>query len=452
VVVLSLLAAACGSDRAQSAAPARATLAIVGATVVHPGGSVERDRTIVIAGDRIVSIIPASVKPPATAAVHDARGKWVIPGLIDSHVHFFQSANPFTRPDVVDFTGVVPYADEVARNKARLPTTFAVWLASGVVGVADVGGPRWTFEVRRAAAAATAPYVKVSGPLVSLVASDELALDDPPILEVASPGEARALVTRLLAHDPDYVKFWFIHRPGGDLASEEAIVAAAGEVAHAAGKRLLVHATELEVAKAALRAGADVLVHSVRDAPIDDEFITLAKQRDLLYIPTLWVTAGYAAVLGGTFEPTAAERRFADPEILESIERLPAAVRPSPESSRVAMKNLRRAWDAGIRIAMGTDAGNIGTLHGPSVFREMELMAHAGLSPSEVLVAATVNGARMLGMEDELGDVAAGKHADLVILDADPLADVRNLARIHRVVRDGRLLDPDELVAPARRR
>src|SRR5581483_7477676 len=80
-----------------------------------------------------------------------AKGKWVVPGLVDAHVHFFQSGNLYTRPDVADFNAVVPYLDEVARNKARLPATFKVWLASGVTSVVDIGGPYWNFEMRRAA-------------------------------------------------------------------------------------------------------------------------------------------------------------------------------------------------------------------------------------------------------------------------------------------------------------
>jgi imidazolonepropionase-like amidohydrolase len=112
----------------------------------------------------------------------------------------------------------------------------------------------------------------------------------------------------------------------------------------------------------------------------------------------------------------------------------------------VMLANLRAVRDAGIPIAMGTDAGNIGTLHGPSVFREMRLMAQAGLSPLEVLRAATVGGAMAMGMEKELGTIDAGKLADLVILDADPRADVANLERIDRVMKDGRLFVPSELV------
>jgi imidazolonepropionase-like amidohydrolase len=95
---------------------------------------------------------------------------------------------------------------------------------------------------------------------------------------------------------------------------------------------------------------------------------------------------------------------------------------------------------------MGTDAGNIGTLHGPSVFREIEIMTQAGLSPLQVLRSATSNGAKAMGMEREIGTLAPGKLADLVILDADPLASMMNLSRIHRVIKDGKVFAPDELM------
>src|SRR6478736_2474658 len=132
------------------------SIAIVGATVIHPElglpRAVARDSTVIIDGNRIVRVGPAKSTPaPRGARLIDGTGKWVVPGLIDAHVHFFQSGNIYTRPDAADFNAVMPYAKEVARNQARLPATFKVWLASGVTGVVDVGGPFWNFDVRDAA-------------------------------------------------------------------------------------------------------------------------------------------------------------------------------------------------------------------------------------------------------------------------------------------------------------
>jgi len=446
-------------------ARSEATVAIVGATIVHPeldgAAALAPESTVVVAGDRIQAVGPtATTKVPRGARLIDAHGKWVIPGLIDSHVHFFQSGNLFTRPDVADFGGFVPYAAEVQRNQARLAQTFRVWLASGVTSVADVGGPFWNFRVRDAARTSTvAPRVATTGPLISMVSRPQLDLGDPPIIKIASADEARALVARELPRRPDYIKVWFIHQPGDDLAAQEAIVRATGEAAHAAGLRLAVHATELVVAKSALRAGADYLVHSVVDAPVDEEFIALARERHILYCPTMFVFMGYRYALSGTWQPTEAEQRLADPQILAGLhleqvppDKLPERVaklareRPMVSAPLVAMQNLIRVWNAGITVVMGTDAGNIGTVHGPSVFREMELMERAGLSPLQVLRSATVNGAVTLGLPD-LGTIAPGKLADLVVLDTDPLDGVRNLSHASLVLKSGHVFTPRELMS-----
>ena len=441
------------------------TVAIVGAAVVHPeldgAAAVAADSTVIIAGDRIEAVgAAATIRVPHGARVIDAHGKWLIPGLIDSHVHFFQSGNLFTRPDAADFGRFVSYASEVQRNQARLPQTFRVWLASGVTSVADVGGPFWNFEVRDAArASAAAPRVATTGPLISMIARPALDLGDPPIIKTASPEEARALVARELPHKPDYIKVWFIHQKGDDLAAQEAIVHATAEAAHAAGLRLAVHATELVVAKSALRAGADMLVHSVFDEPVDEEFITLAREHHILYCPTLFVVMGYPYALSGTWRPTDAEERLADPQVLAGLnlphvpgdlwpERVAKLVREHAVVAppTVAMQNLLKVWNAGITVVMGTDAGNIGTVHGPSVFREMELMQRAGLSPLQVLKSATVNGAATMAHSD-LGSIAPGKLADLVVLETDPLADTWNLSHASYVLKDGNVFTPKELMS-----
>ena len=460
IAVLALFATA-----AQAQPPGADTVVIVGVTVVHPereGAAVlEPDSTIIIQGQRIEAILHAAIELTQGAQVIDGRGKWVIPGLVDAHVHFFQSGNIYTRPDAADFNAVVPYAQEVARNKARLDATFKIWLASGVTGVVDIGGPFWNFEVRdRAAVTAAAPRMAVAGPLISMIADPPLDLGDPPIIRIDSVEAGLALVARELERNPDYIKVWFIYQPGDDLAKNEAIVKAVGDAAHAAGRKLAVHATELIVAKAALRAGADYLVHSVFDEPVDDEFIALARHNKVLYCPTLFVEESYELALSNQWRATPEEARRADPQILaamDDLNEIPADKRPKGVARLmqeakpsvapiVGMQNLRKVLDAGITVVMGTDAGNIGVLHGPSILREMRLMQDSGLTPLEVLKSATTNGALALGKADDLGVVAAGRLADLVILDADPLADTGNLGRIYRVVKDGVVYDPQALM------
>jgi imidazolonepropionase-like amidohydrolase len=465
-VILSTLVA-CTTTPATR--PGVAQLAIVGVTVVNPerdgADAAMADATVVISGDRIAAVGPrASTAVPAGATRIDGTGKWLIPGLIDGHVHFFQSGNLYTRPDAADFNPVVPYAQEVARNKARLPATFKVWLASGVTGVIDIGGPFWNFDMRDVAdRTAVAPRVEVAGPLISMVDRVKLDLGDPPIIRIESPEAARALVARELERKPDFIKVWFIHQKGDDLARQEAIVKAAGDAAHAAHLRLAVHATELDVAKASLRAGADYLVHSVFEEPIDDEFIALMRKNHALLCPTLFVRNGYAYALSDRWQATPDEQRLADPQILAAmhdLEKMPKdkipprvaklmADQPAINAPTIAEQNLKKLWDAGIPIVMGTDAGNIGTLHGPSVFREMALMRDAGLTPLQVLRSATTNGARAMGRTD-IGAVAPGKLADLVLLDADPLADVGNFSHADRVIKGGVVYEPKALIESIR--
>jgi imidazolonepropionase-like amidohydrolase len=438
-------------------------LAIVGATIIHPErdllDAVEPDATIVIRGERIEAVGPtAATHVPEDAQIIDARGKWVIPGLIDSHVHFFLSGSYYTRPDIADFTTAVPYAAEVARNQARLPATFRTWVRSGVTGVVDVGGPMWVFEVRELARRTVdAPRVAVAGPLISTVARPILDLGDPPIVQVRTSEQARDLARRELVLRPDYIKMWFVYTRAGDLPAQEAIARAAAEAAHAGGARFAVHATELATAKAALRSGADFLVHSVMDREVDAEFLALAKRRDVLYCPTLFVMEGYRLALSNQWQATEEEQRLADPEVLQTMGDLsrlpresipPGVLRMMREqngmgTSLASFANLRKVWDAGITVVMGTDAGNIGTLHGPAVFREMKMMVEAGLTPLEVLRSATSNGAKALGMEDQVGTIAPGRLADLVVLDADPLEDIGNSSRIRFVMKGGAIVAPN---------
>jgi imidazolonepropionase-like amidohydrolase len=223
---------------------------------------------------------------------------------------------------------------------------------------------------------------------------------------------------------------------------------------------LLVHATELRAAKEALAAGAKVLVHSVESDTIDAELIALARRNGATVVPTLTVREGYADVILGRSPAGRYPLDCVDGETRAKLDRvLPEAQRRRAvayvqggawDRERATMEeNLRRLRAAGVPIAMGTDAGNPGTAHGPSVHREMEAMQRAGLSAAEVLASATIVAARAMGIADDAGSLAAGKRADLVVLDGDPLADIANVRRVRLVMRNGTLHRRAELM-PAR--
>src|SRR5262249_45051739 len=232
---------------------------------------------------------------------------------------------------------------------------------------------------------------------------------DPDIVKPNSPDQARDLVRRQLERQPDLVKLWWIRQAGDNLDQQAAIMSAAIQESKSRNVRVAVHATELETAKAAIRAGADILVHSVTDRLVDTEFINLVKSRDILSMTTLWVEDGYRMVLDQQVALNDFEKKVGDPEVIATWSdlakippnQIPGGIPqiPTPPKRPVAYDNLMLLETAGVRIVAGTDAGNIGTLHGPSLHREFELMAAAGMRPMDIIVSATKNAAAVMGKQ-----------------------------------------------------
>src|SRR6202045_5490239 len=234
-------------------------IALINGTMINPGtNQILPDATILIDGDRIVSVVspPERLENAKGTRVIDCKGKFILPGYIDTHIHFFQSADLFPRPDIVDLNSVRPYRDEVAWIKSHLDDTFARYLRSGITSVVDVGGPFWNFDVRkRANSTAKAPRVAVAGPLISSVSRPQLDLGDPPIVKIDNPDQAREFVRKLAAQNPDLVKIWYIVDKDHPVDSFRPIVRATVEESHAHKIRVAVHATELETARAAVEEG-----------------------------------------------------------------------------------------------------------------------------------------------------------------------------------------------------
>jgi imidazolonepropionase-like amidohydrolase len=448
-VILPLLFPACGKARVK---------AIVGGAIINTGSTITtlEDSAILIDGDRIVEVGKrGEVDIPQGAEIIHTEGKWIIPGLIDGHVHFFQSGGLYTRPDIIDLRSQRSYEEEVPWIKDHIEDTFARYLMSGVTAVVDVGGPLWTFGVReKARDMVMAPRIAVTGPLISTYRPEELAREDPPIIKADSPEEGRALVQRLVKWKPDLIKIWFILSPGENPNRYSPLIRAVVEDSHKHGIRVVAHATELEAARTAVEAGVDVLAHSIRNRVVDSSFVQLLQRKGTIYLPTLMVSMRYEEVLSQQIELTAPERNLANPQVLSSLydlQRLPESAIPPDIAQRIrnqkpvspnpiAMENLKILQEAGVTIALGTDAGNIGTPHGPAIFREFELMEQAGLTAGEILTSATESGAKPMGMVTELGAVRPGYLADLVILNSNPLSDIQNTSDIHRVVKGGVLL------------
>ncbi len=451
LLTLALVGAAgCRGARPPDRAPAEAAATrYVRGTLVRSDGSVLEDAVVVVEGNRIARVGAARDVPvPPRADAIGGEGRWIVAGLIDAHVHFFQSGGLYTRPDVVDLTARVPYAVEASRVREELPQTLRRYLRAGITSVVDFGGPGWNFDLRDLAArTALAPRVAVAGPLLSPVSRPQLDAGDPPILQVVDPAVARAVVREQAMRRPDFVKLWWRVGPSEGPGSWEPVARAAIEEAHARGLRVAVHATQLEVARAALRCGADVLVHGIFDADVDDEFLGLMRERNVPYVTTVGVFGGYQRVLDGKVRLGPAEMELASPAVVATaVESFPAVDSPYRRSpGSFAARNVVRAWNAGVLVVAGSDAGNIGTFHAAALHRELEQLVEAGLTPAQALTAATSNAARLMGRSD-LGAVEPKRLADLVVLTADPLTDVRNARRIEWIMKDGVPRRPEDVL------
>lgn len=426
--------------------------------IIENGVILLKDSIIIAAGKEIKQKLTDNTK------IINAKGKYAIPGLVDAHIHFFQSGGLYTRPDGLDLRHRVPYNEEMKFINDNLDDTFRRYLRCGVTTVIDNGGPYWNFDVRsKAASTPHAPRVITSGPLIASWRPDALDVDDDPILQINSISEALAEVQKQYENGTDFIKIWYIVGKGSTAADYFPIVEAIVQKSHSLGLPVYVHATELGTAKKALKAGCDVLVHSVRDGEIDDEFIKLAKKANVCYVPTIWVFSSYAAVYSKQLKLTKEEHFLGNPYVIGTLfdmhelgydelgerqRKLQIEKKPIETTSTI-LNNLKKVYDNGIRVVLGTDAGNVAVVHGPSVFHDMQLMSDAGMDNAGILRAATINAAEMIRMQDKLGSLSKNKIADLVLLNSNPLEDIGNCSDINMIFKHGKAFMPEELIAPS---
>src|SRR5436305_6467684 len=198
----------------------------------------------------------------------------------------------------------------------------------------------WDFEVRRGAnSTAKAPRVAGAGPLISSVSRPQLNLGDPPIVQVNTPDDARAMVRTLAAKTPDYIKIWFIVDPDHPVEKFRPIVHAVVEKSHARKLRAAVHATELEAARASVEEGADLLVHSVTDKPVDEPFVHLLKEKGTILCPTLVVFERYGRTFANKLNLTPEEKAWGNPEVIASLDVTKIPADQLPERIKAAMAN-----------------------------------------------------------------------------------------------------------------
>jgi len=440
--------------------------AIVGATVIDGRGGAPMPNTTVVLRDGKIDCIGCAVPEGVTAI--DAHGMFVTPGLIDAHVHFSQTGWADGRPDALDLRATHPYEKTQAELKANPERYAHSYVCSGVTSVFDVGGYAWTLGLEKRFENDTlTPHVAAAGPLLSTLDHWLNLPAERQFIHLTDEASAKTGVDYLTSHGARAIKVWYIVRPP-DLPVEKSMagVMAAGAAAKEHNVPMIVHATGLAEAKASLKAGAKVLVHSVDDFPIDDEFLALAKQNGTILIPTLTVLDGYMRMFQSVVDrkppviddpnhcvdkSTIArvnETATVDPKLV-TPERLARAKTRAGNTAKVMADNLRRLVAAGIPIATGTDAGNPLTLHGPAIYAEMDMMETDGMTPMQVITSSTLIAARAMGLDARTGTIEKGKDADLVILSADPSKHVANFRKVKYVVRAGVVRTSEELSAMA---
>lgn len=448
-----------------AAGSAAQTIALTGGTIIDgTGRPAITSGVVVVRGDRLLCVGTAEACPVPDGAVRvDVTGRFLTPGLVDSHVHFSQTGWVDGRPDGLSAPELYPYPETARTLRANPARWYRSYLCSGITAVFDVGGHPWTTSLPAAAEAdSLAPHVRAAGPLISHAGRSALSVDAEiyTFLPMATSAEVQASVARLKGMGSSAVKVWYLGPPTDRRAELDARMLEVGAAARAAGLDLIVHATGLREAKVALRAGAVLLVHSVEDQPVDQEFLDLLSRNRAIYPPTLVVgrnatRSSVSISLGVRFpvdDPggcvdSATVAKIANVEPLQPLqpERLRSAdvayrrLEAAGARGAVMAENLRRVHAAGGTITTATDAGNPLTLHGPSIFDEMEAMQAAGLAAAEVIVMSTRNGARAMGREGDFGTLEAEKLADLLVLAENPLLDVRAFRSRTHVMRAGKL-------------
>lgn len=444
---------------------AQQPLALVGGTVYtgDPDGVIA-DGVVVVQQGRIQAVGKRQdVAIPAGCRQIDVSGRFVTPGLVDTHVHYSQTGWADGRPDARDVRAQYPYAVAMAENAAHPERFHLAFLHSGVTAVFDVGGYPWTRTLAAACEhSPLAPHVAAAGALLATYDPKLLTLpDQQQFVFPQDADDARRLVRSHAAWGSAAIKVWFIATPEHSAESLAPIVLAAGDEARKAGLPLIVHATTLETARIAVQAGCHLLVHSVEDRDVDDDFVSAVVASHTFYCPTLTVRDGYVQLYDcqigdevrsqlDSVHPSVKARVLATEDPAWQARKNRRAIdgmKQRGELTRAIMaRNVKRLHAAGVTVVMGTDAGNPLTLHGPSVFPEMEAMQQAGLSAMDVLVASTRDAAAAMGRGDDLGRIAVGRIADLLVLTEDPGKDAAAFRSLQSVCRGGVLHVREDLL------
>ncbi len=423
----------------------RGTLLVRGVSIVDPAtGRASDPVDISIGGEKILAIAPAGTMLfEPDAAVLDARGRYVIAGLIDVHAHIGDGG-----------IGVQTDAD-----RAR---ALAQFLRYGVTTIFVPGGgggnddhlAAWKNRCRPVTE--PCPQLFGSGALITAPGSHPISTiwempDDVDAATLYARGavtvehveEIGPLLDQKQAAGLGAIKIVIEDWMGEVPRLSNELIRHLVEAAHERDMRVLAHISTAQHAGDAVRAGVDGLMHSAEDSIADELFAAMAAQ-GTYYVPTLALYDGFFDRAEGQTAPEPYAVAGASPRALASLESFgvsPFTAEQARETRLVLLDNLRRAAAAGVPLAVGSDVNNPSVFPGYSTHEELELMVEAGLTPAQVLSAATLGGAAFLVQEHELGRIAAGSVADLLILDHNPLEAIEHSRTIYAVIHRGQQVE-----------
>jgi imidazolonepropionase-like amidohydrolase len=423
-------------------------LVIDGVTLIDGTGHAARaDMTVVIDEGRFRTVASKREAGSPKGRRIDGRGKYLMPGLMDMHVHL-RGGTEITKEGL----------RKVALDREAGVAALHSYLYSGVTSIYDAGNvPDYIFELRAAERSGKllAPRIFATGGIVTYPGSHG---SGPGSTNITSWPEAIPALDEHIARQPDVLKLTLEERGWGarpmipllDPALLEKVV----EYYNDRGIRTTVHTSGEVRARQAIFAGIDTLAHPIIQGPASDAFVKLMGAKRILMTTTLTIGENYSRL--------AEHPEYLDQPLYRAsfsaaeITKLKSEQRKEWQDSRwtwwmklmtpVAQDNLRKFHEAGALLVLGTDQ-----TVGPATHREMELLAAAGIPPAAIIRIGTLNAALFLGREKDLGSIEPGKLADAVLLNADPTVDIGNAKSIALVIKDGRIVDESSLQLAGRR-